>query len=123
MQPELRCDYALPIGHEPQYDSEGRIRVFFDKPKPCPLKANGADEDAMIAALMPTDEEAGMMKVVPDPIQEAADLALAEALAADLSEQMHRLATDADKKEEEELRALGMPTDEEIFAALKAGRR
>lgn len=105
----------------PQYDSEGRIRVFFDKPKPCPLKANGSDVDdaAIVAALMPTDEEAGMRKVVPDPFKEAADLALAEAITADLSEQMHRLATDADRVEQEELRALGMQSDEEILKNIR----
>ena len=106
----------------PQYDSEGRIRVFFDKPKPCPLKANSDDEDTWIESMMPTDEEAGMRKVVPDPFKEAADLALAEALAEDLSEQMHRLATGADEAERKELEALGMVSDEELAAQLKRGR-
>jgi hypothetical protein len=117
----FKCSQESSIG--PHYDAQGRLKVFFDK-KPCPLKANGSDVDdaAIVAALMPTDEEAGMRKVVPDPFKEAADLALAEAITADLSEQMHRLATDADRMEQEELRALGMPTDEEIMATVR-GRR
>ena len=122
MLPKLKMDYAMPVGYETKYDSEGRFLIPWGTAKPCPLKANGADEDAMIAALMPTDEEAGMRKVVPDPIQEAADLALAEALAADLSEQMHRLANDTDRKEREELEAMGMLSDENLSVQLRRGR-
>ena len=82
MQPELKMDYAMPAGYESKYDAQGRFMIPWGTAKPCPLKANGADEDAMIAALTPTDEEAGMRKVVPDPFKAAADLALSGRSAA-----------------------------------------
>ena len=123
---KLRMDYAMPVGHEPQYE---RIRVFFDKPKPCPLKVNIAeDEDAMVATMLPNDSELiSLLGGDPNaphkanPYKEAADLALAEALVEDLTEQVHRLANDTDRKEREELEALGMQSDEELTAML--GRR
>jgi len=120
---KLRCDYAMPASYQPQYDEQGRFKIPWGTASSCGCpKANSADEDAWIESMMPTDEEAGMRKVVPDPFQEAGNLALAEALVEDLAEQVHRVATDADRKEEEELRAMGMPSFEEIMATVR-GRR
>ena len=125
---KLRCDCEMHT-NGPEYDSEGRIRVFYDKPKPCPLKANAEEEDPYEAAgrmaaesLMPTDEQAGMRKATVDPGQQLADIAWIEALTEDLSEQMHRLANDTDRKEREELEAMGMISDEELASTLR-GRR
>lgn len=120
MLPELKMNNPVSSDYQTQYDSEGRFRVPFFNDKPaCPLKANSADEDAWIESMMPSDEGAGMRKVVPDPFKEAADLALAEALVSDLSEQVHRLATGADETERKELEALGMISDEELSVILR----
>ena len=114
-------------------DSEGRIRVFFDKPKPCPLKANAVDEEdpyeaagkAAAESMMPSDGELLAKlgrQATPTPVdpgQQLADMAWIEVLVSDLSEQVHRLATGADEAERKELESLGMQTDEELTAMLR----
>ena len=94
---KLRCDCEMHT-NGPEYDSEGRIRVFFDKPKPCPLKANADEEDPYEAAgkaaaesLMPTDGELLAKlgrQATPTPVdpgKQLADMAWIEALTEDLS--------------------------------------
>ena len=128
---KLRCDCEPGTHHAPRYDSEGRIKIFADK-KPCPLKANVEEEDPYEAAgkaaaesLMPTDGELLAKlgrQATPTPVdpgKQLADIAWIEALTEDLAEQVHRLANDTDRKEREELEAMGMQSDEELCAQLK----
>jgi len=114
-------------------DEQGRFRIFADQP--CPIKTNSATAEDEIDALLPSDDEL-MRKLGGNPrahaqpqprpkptprdmFQQVAHEAFLEFRIDDLSEQMSRLSSGADKAEESEAETLGVPSEKEILRMMK----